>query len=99
MHQVCQSDFCSPHVGERRSVAGRLGVVGGEIAQDVRRVLYDGDESATLAIACSLGQDGPLPQAGELVLLAVDHDAPETAEFAARCSEALPRVRVRGLAR
>jgi hypothetical protein len=59
----------------------------------VRRILYAGDGAAALAVARSLGLDGPLQQVGDLVLLALDHDASGAAEFAERCSGAL---RVRG---
>jgi Uncharacterised protein family (UPF0158) len=67
--------------------------MGVDTSQEVRRVLYDGDGAAALAVARSLGLDGPLQQVGDLVLLAIDHDASEAAEFAAQCSGAL---RVRG---
>lgn len=59
----------------------------------MRRVLYAGDGAAALAITRSLGLDGPLQQVGDLVLLAVDHDASGAGEFAEQCSAAL---RVRG---
>ena len=44
-------------------------------------------------VARSLGLNGPLQHVGDLVLLALDHDSPDAAEFAAECSDAL---RVRG---
>jgi Uncharacterised protein family (UPF0158) len=79
--------------GDVGSVAGQTGAVGLDTSQEVRRVLYDGDGGAALAVARSLGLEGPLQMVGELVLLALDHNASEAAEFAAQCSGAL---RVRG---
>jgi hypothetical protein len=59
------------------------------MSKAVRQILYTGDRALALAAAQSLDLAGPLQQVGELVLLALDHDAAEAAEFAARCSEAL----------
>ncbi len=70
--------------------ARQTGTVGLETSQEVRRILYGGDWAAALAVARSLGLNGPLQQLGDLVLLALDHDESHAAEFAARCSGALP---------
>ena len=92
MHQVCCFELTVSVGGDVGSVAGQTGAVGVDTSQEVRRVLYDGDGAAALAVARSLGLEGPLQMVGELVLLALDHDSSEAADFAAQCTGAL-RVR------
>jgi Uncharacterised protein family (UPF0158) len=73
------------------AAARQTGAVRLEMSGEVLRVGRDG--AAALTVARSLGLTGPLQQVGDLVLLALDHDASEAAEFAAQCAGAL---RVRG---
>lgn len=61
--------------------------------QEVRPIPYAGDGAAAAALAQSLGRDGVLQQIGDLVLLTLDPDASEAAEFAEQCPVAL---RIRG---
>ncbi len=63
-----------------------------DTSREARRVLYDGDGTVALALARSLGRDGPLQLVGELSLLAFAHDSSEADEFAAQCAGAL-RIR------
>jgi len=76
-----------------RAVARQTGAVGLETLREARRVLYGGDGALALATAQAAGLNGPVQQVGELVLLALDHDAARAGEFAAKCSGVL---RVRG---
>jgi Uncharacterised protein family (UPF0158) len=92
MHQVCGFESSASAVGDLGSPVRKTGAVSEETSREVRRVLYDGDEAVALTVARSLGLGGPLQMVGELVLLAVDHDACDAAEFAAQCTGAL-RVR------
>lgn len=62
------------------------------MSREARRVLFDRDGVAALSVARSLGVNGPLHQVGDLVLLALDHDASEAAGFGKKCARAL-RVR------
>jgi uncharacterized protein UPF0158 len=75
------------------AAARQTGAVRLEMSGEVLRVLLDRDTAAALTLARSLDLTGPLQQIGDLVLLALDHDASEAAEFAAQCAGAL---RVRG---
>ena len=74
------------------SSARQTGAVGVDTSHEARQVLYDGDGAVTLAVARSLGLDGPLQMVGELALLALAHGSSEAADFAAQCTGAL-RVR------
>ncbi len=80
-------------MGDVGAAARQTSEVGASTSQEVRRVLSAGDGAAALTVARSLGLNGPLQHVGDLVLLALDHDSPDAAEFAAECSDAL---RVRG---
>jgi hypothetical protein len=73
-------------VGDVALVRGAAGV---ETWQEVRRALYVGDVAAALAVARSLGVDGPLQQVGVLVLLALDHCVSGPTECAEQCLAAL----------
>src|SRR5205823_1182457 len=93
LQEVCGFGLSVCWVALRRCASRQTGVVGVETWREVRRILSSGDGAAAFAVARSLGLDGPLQQLGDLVLLALDHDASGAAEFAERCSGAL---RVRG---
>ena len=60
------------------SSARQTGAVGVDTSHEARQVLYDGDGAVALAVARSLGLDGPLQMVGELALLALAR-GPESA--------------------
>lgn len=93
LQDVCGCHWSACRAGDVATEARQTGAMGLETSQEVRRILYGGDGAAALAVARSLGLNGPLQQLGDLVLLALAHDASNAAEFATQCSGAL---RIRG---
>ena len=78
-----------PVGGDGRVIVSETGAVGTDRLREVRRVVSVGDGAAALAVAVDLGLSGALQPLGELMLLALLHDAEAAEDFARRCSGAL----------